>query len=212
MSTESFGGARYMALFVDDYTGMIFVYTMKSKTDIVNHMKDVITEANAAGHKIRHVRSDNAKEFIGQDMKKILRNYSILHKVSTPYCPEQNGRAERQNRTIVEMARTILAGAELPQGLWGEAVHTAAHICNRIPLNRLNGKTPIESWTGTKPNVSYLRIIGSKAFTLINEKRSKFEKKSQELVLVGYAPKGLSCLVSRNSESHRKSRRDNHRT
>jgi len=196
MSTESFGGARYMALFVDDYTGMIFVYTRKSKADIVNHMKDIITEANAAGHKIRRVRSDNAKKFIGQDMKKILRNYSILHEVSTPYCPEQNGRAERQNRTIVEMARTMLAGAELPQGLWGEAVHTAAYIRYHIPLDRLNGKTPIELWTGTKPtNVSNLRIIGSKAFTLINEKKSKFEKKSQELVLVGYAPKQKAYRV-----------------
>ncbi|KMQ86302.1 copia-like retrotransposable protein, partial [Lasius niger] len=62
-------------------------------------MKDIIAEANAYGHKIRRVRSDNAKEFIGKDMKKILRNYSIFHEVSTAYCPEQNGRAKRQNRT-----------------------------------------------------------------------------------------------------------------
>src|SRR5580765_8038715 len=93
------------------------------------------------------------------------------------------------------MARTMLAGAELPQGLWGEAIHTAAHIRNVIPLERLNGKTPIELWTGKKPNVSYLRIIGSKAYTLENEKRSKFEKKSQELVLVGYAPKQKAYRV-----------------
>jgi len=58
--------------------------------------------------------------------------------------------AQNANRTIVEMARTLLAGAEWPQGLWGEAVHTAAHIRNLIPLNRLGGKTPIELWTGRK--------------------------------------------------------------
>lgn len=156
-------------------------------------MKDIIAEANAYGHKIR--RSDNAKEFIEKDMKKILRNYSIFHKVSTAYCPEQNGRAERQNRIIVEMAQTMLTGAELPQGLWDEAVHTAAHIRNLIPLERLNGKTPIELWTGKKPNVSYSRIISSKSYTLVNEKRSKFEKKSQQLVLVGYAPKQKAYRV-----------------
>lgn len=103
ISTESFGGTRFMALFVDDYTGTVFVYTMKSKADIIDRMKDVIAEANAVGHKIRRVRSDNAKEFIGKDMKKILQDHSILHEVSTAYCPEQNSRAERQNRTIIEM-------------------------------------------------------------------------------------------------------------
>lgn len=83
----------------------------------------------------------------------------------------------------------------MSQGLWGEAVHTAAHIRNLIPLERLNGKTPMELWTGKKPNVSYLHIIGSKAYTLVNEKRSKFEKKSQELVLVGYAAKQKAYRV-----------------
>jgi len=95
-SIKSFGGASYMALFVDDYTDMIFVYTMKSKADIIDRLKDVIAEANAAGHKIRHVRSDNAKEFIGQEMKKILQEHSIIHEMSTVYCPEQNGRAKRK--------------------------------------------------------------------------------------------------------------------
>lgn len=134
MSIESFGGAKYLALFVDDYTGMVLVYTMKSKADMVDRMKNIITEANAAGHKIRRVRSDNAKEFIGKDMKKVLQDHSILHEFSTAYCPEQNGRVERQNRTIVEMARTMLVGAKLSQGLWIEMVHTIAHIRNLIPL------------------------------------------------------------------------------
>lgn len=91
MSIESFGGAKFMAIF-DDYTGMMFVYTMKSKADIVDHMKDVIANANANGHRIKHVRSDNAKEFIGKEMKMLLRERSILHEFSTAYCPEQNGR------------------------------------------------------------------------------------------------------------------------
>lgn len=125
-----------MVLFVDDYTDMVFVYTMKSKSKIIDRMKDVIAEANAAGHKIERVRSDNAKEFVGKDMKKLLLDHSIFHELSTVYCPEQNGRAKRQNRTIVEMARTLLAGGGLPQGLWREAVHSAAHIRNLIPLER----------------------------------------------------------------------------
>jgi len=81
MSIKSFGGTSYMALFVDDYTGMIFVYTMKSKADIVDCMKDVIAEANAAGHKIRYIRSDNAKEFIGQEIKKVLQKHESTSKI-----------------------------------------------------------------------------------------------------------------------------------
>jgi len=96
---------------------MTFVYTMKSKANIIDRMKDVITEANATRHKIRHVCSDNAKEFIGQEMKKVLQEHFIIHEMSIAYCPEQNGRAERENRTIVEMVRTLLAEAELSQGL-----------------------------------------------------------------------------------------------
>lgn len=91
----------------------------------------------------------------------------------------------------------MLAVAELPQGLWGEAIHSAAHIRNLIPLERQNGKTPMELWTNKRPNISYLRVIGSKAYVLVNdhERQSKFEKKSQEMVLVGYASKQKAYRV-----------------
>lgn len=97
---------------------------------------------------------------------------------------------ERQNRTIVEMARSMLDGANLPLALRTEASKTAALIQNMLPLKKLNGKTPAELWTGKKPNVKMLRIYGSKPYTHVNEQfRSKFEPKSKQIILVGYEPK-----------------------
>lgn len=145
MSIQSIGGSTVMAVFVDDYSGMVFAKPMKSKAQIVEAIQDVIAKASAAGHRVKKLRSDNAKEFKSKEFKQVVRRYNIAHEFSTEYCPEQNGRIERQNRTIVEMARTILAAAELPLSLWGEASNTAALIRNFLPLDRLNGRTPWEA-------------------------------------------------------------------
>lgn len=189
MSTQSIDGSSVMAVFVDDHSGMIFVKPLKSKADITDAVQDIITKVSAAGHKVKKLRSDNAKEFKSKDFRQIMRKYRIAQEFSTAYCPEQNGRIERQNRTIVEMARTMLAAAELPLSLWGKASNTAALIRNFLPLDRLDGRTPWEVWCGTKPNVGFLRVFGSKAYALIeDQQRNKFAPKSEQLVLVGYEP------------------------
>lgn len=190
MSVESYGKNKFLAVFCDDYTSIVNVYAIKTKNEILESMADMISEAKAAGHQIRRVRSDNAKEFRSKEMNALLRKHSIVHEFSTPYCAAQNGRVERQNRTIVEMARSMLTGTSLPLKLWAEACKTAALIRNMLPLKRLNGKTPAELWTGKKPNIEMLRIYGSKAYAHINKQfRSKFDPKSKQMILVGYEPK-----------------------
>lgn len=190
MSVESYGGAKMMAVFVDDYSGLLFVKPLAAKSKILEAIQEVIAEIKAAGHEVRRTRSDNAAEFHSAEMRKLMRKHSIVQEFSAPEAPQMNGRAERQNRTVVEMARAMLTAADLPRGLWAEAVVTAAKIRNCIPLKRLNNKTPQEVFTGHKPDIGHLRIYGSKAYALINEgKRSKFDKKSEEMRLVGYAYK-----------------------
>lgn len=187
MSTDSIGGSKYMALFKDDFTSYCLVYAIKLKSEILGTVGDVITTVKAAGHHIKRMRSDNAKEFVSAEMKALLRKHGVVSEHSAPYVPQQNGRIERQNRTIVESARSLLHAAELPLSLWAEMVHTAAYVRNRIALHRLNGLTPYEHWTGKKPNVGNLRIIGSDAYALTNEQfRTKFDPKSRKFVLVGY--------------------------
>lgn len=79
-----------------------------------------------------------------------------------PYTPQQNGIAERANRTIVEMAKSLLIHAKLEEFLWAEAVQTAVYIRNRCPTQALNGRIPFEIWKGRKPSVKHLRVFGSK--------------------------------------------------
>lgn len=181
---KSINGASFLSVFVDDLSGMTFAFPIKAKSDIIYSIMKIISIAKSSGHQIKGVRSDNALEFRSEAMKNLLLQHSIVHEYSSPYNPEQNGRAERQNRTIVEMINTLKADASLPNCLWAELANTAAYIRNFIPLERLKGKTPHEIWFGHKPDVSHLRVIGSRAFAHVPNGR-KLDNRAEEYVLVG---------------------------
>lgn len=162
--TPSLGNAQYICVFVDDYSGMTFVYPMKQKSEANDAIKWMVTTANKDNYQVVNFRSDNAKEYFSSNVNRYLLDCNTHHEASAPDCPEQNGRIERQNRTIGEMVRTLLHSANLPMSLWAELARTASYIRNMIPLERLNFKTPFEVWYGRKPDFKHLRIIGSRAF------------------------------------------------
>ena len=110
------------------------------------------------------------------------------HEYSAPKTPQQNGVVERKNRTLQELARTMLNESKLPTCLWAEAVNTACYVINRVNLRPIILKTPYELWMGRKPNISYFRAFGSNCF-VIDEmpKVTKFDSKSIEGVFVGYS-------------------------
>lgn len=92
--------------------------------------------------------------------------------MTNPYNPAQNGVSERKNRTLVEAAHSMLKAAQLPNEFWAEAINTACYLQNHSYTSALDNTTPIELWTGYKPNLSHLRTFGCKAFSYIsNEKR-----------------------------------------
>jgi len=106
---------------------------------------------------------------------------------TAPYTPEQNGRSERDNRTIVESARSMLHAKQLPTRLWAEAMNTAVYILNRTPTLCTKGGTPYEIWMRKKPSLAHLRIFGSEVFVHVpKEQRSKWDKKSKKMIFVGY--------------------------
>jgi len=92
------------------------------------------------------------------------RSKGIQRNFSVPYSPQQNGIAERKNRTLVEFARSMLHAANLPFKYWGEALMTANFICNRRYTKVLKNITPYERWTGMKPCVSNLKVFGCKCY------------------------------------------------
>jgi hypothetical protein len=94
---------------------------------------------------------------------------------------------ERKNRTLIDMARTMLGEFKTPERFWSEAVNIACHAINRHYLHRLLKKTSYELLTGNKPNVSYFRVFGSKCYILVKKGRhSKFAPKAVEGFLLWY--------------------------
>ena len=107
---------------------------------------------------------------------------------SIPYTPQQNGVAERKNRSLKEMATCMMEDKTLPPKYWAKSINCAAYIQNRFPHKQLDGMTPFEAWSGHKPDVTHFRIFGSKAWARIpTEKRRALQPQSQEFLFVGYS-------------------------
>ena len=167
-------------------------------TFLLQHKEDTVTtflEWKASverqpGVPLKALRSDNGGEYIGRNFSSYFKSQGIRHEFSIAYNPEQNGTAERFNKTILEMARSMLqgAGAGVHQQLWGEAVMAATHTRNLCPTTgTLEDKTPQEMFFGNPPGVHHLRPWGCKVSVLIPEhRRSKFGPRSYSAVMVGY--------------------------
>jgi hypothetical protein len=117
-----------------------------------------------------------------------LSGEGIHHQYSSPYTPQKNGVAERKNRTLMDMARTLLAEFKSPYKFWAKAINTACHATNRLYLRKDLNTTPYEILTGNKPNIKYFRVFGCKCFYLKEGVHlSRFDSKALEGIFVGYA-------------------------
>ncbi len=134
---------------------------------------------NQTDMKIKTFRSNNGGEFVSKKFDNFLHECGIQRQTSAPYTPQQNGVAERANRTIMECVRSMIPTQGLDLEFWAEAVNTVVYIKNQCPTKAFESKTPQEAWTGRKPNVSHLRVFGCKAFAhILDEKKSKLVSNS----------------------------------
>jgi hypothetical protein len=137
--------------------------------------------------KVKKIRSDNGTEFKNSQIEGFLEEEGIKHEFSSPYTPQKNGVVERKNRTLLDMARTMLDEYKTQDRFWVDAINTAWYSINRLYLHWILKKTSYELLTGKKPNVSYFGVFGSKCFILIKRSRkSKFAPKVVEDFLLGY--------------------------
>lgn len=188
MQERSIGGSRYFVLFKDDYSHYRTIFFIKEKSEVKRvldrYLKSVKMNTN---FEVKVMRSDNGTEFVNVDVTKILEENGIRHQRTVPYSPEQNGSAEREMRTIVEAARTMIHAKNLPIKLWAEATNTAVYILNRTGSSSIAGVSPFELWFGKKPEINNLKVFGSRVFTHIpKEKRKKWDVKAEEGIFVGY--------------------------
>ena len=186
MEESSLSGMRYFVCFKDDYSKYRRVYFMVLKSEVVDNLKEFLAEVAVAGHSVKVLMTDNGTEFDNAAVRKLLNG--IEHRRSMPHTPEQNGSAERENRTLLEAARSMLAAKELPKKLWAEATLTASYVLNRTANSSVEEKTPYELWYGRKGAVDHLRIFGTECFVHIPKvKRKKWDAKSFKGVMIGYS-------------------------
>ena len=181
---EARGGFRFGINFVDDFSGATKIYLLKKKSDASEALKKFIADSASYG-KITAIRCDNGTEFTGKDWRNVCLNNGIKLEFSSPRSPFQNGTAERNHRTMYDMARCLLLESGLPKSMWGYAIKMAVHIRNRCFSRRI-GCTPIEKLTGNKPNLSKLHIFGSKCYSYKSEGFNKLDARCEEGVFVGY--------------------------
>jgi hypothetical protein len=184
----SIGGSKYCLVIVDDYSRFTWVFFLQEKSQTQGTLKGFLRQAqNEFGLRIKKIRSDNGTEFKNSQIEGFLEEEGIKHEFSSPYTPQQNGVVERKNRTLLDMARTMLDEYKTSDRFWAEAINTACYSINWLYLHRILQKTSYELLTGKKPNVSYFRVFGSKCFILIKRgRKSKFAPKVVEGFLLGY--------------------------
>lgn len=189
MPVRSWGGARYMLTFTDDFSRKSWVYLLQEKNQVYSLFIDFknLVEKQCGAH-IKCLRTDGGGEYCNDRLRSYLRSQGIIHQVTVPYCPQQNGVSERLNRTLLEKARCMLQESGLSREFWGEAVMAALYIKNRSPTVALGGLIPEQVWTGQNIDLGHLRVFGCIAFSLIPEhKRSKLDAKSKQYIFVGYS-------------------------
>lgn len=188
VSVESTGGARYYVLFKDDATAFRHVHILRHKSDVYERFVEFQRLIfNKFGRTMKTLRTDNNTEYCNARMKKCMKERGITLETTAPFTPEQNGRSERDNRTIVEASRTMLKARNLPAHLWAEVTAAAVYTMNRTGQSRIGGScTPYELWTGKKPDLRHMRVFGFDAYAYVpKQKTTKFDARAKKLV-VGY--------------------------
>lgn len=197
MREASHGKARYFVEFIDDYSGWCEVRFVKTKAEVFKVTTEYISLVeNQKGTTVKCLQSDNGREYTSNEFNEFLKRKGIARRLTVPHNPEQNGTAERRNRTLNDMARCILKESNLPNSFWAEAVNTANFIRNRLPTKSLNGRTPHEAWTGRAPDISNFRTFGCKVFYLDRDPgKGKFDSRGREGVFLGYADESKAYRV-----------------
>ena len=196
-STSSMNGFRYFVTFIDCFSRVTWLYLMKNKSDVIGCFKDFHRSVQTQyGAMVKVLRSDNGTEYTNRAFAEYLSSQGIQHQTTCPYTPAQNGVAERKNRHLLEVARSMMIAMNVPKHLWGQAVLTAAQLINRMPSRVLDWKSPCEMLKGDNGGILPLKVFGCVCFVKDNRPSvGKLDPRAVKCVFVGYSAtqKGYVC-------------------
>jgi hypothetical protein len=193
MPSTSLSGYVYYVSFIDHYSRKTWVYFLKSKDEVFGKFKEfkALIE-NLSERNFKILRLDNGGEYTSKEFVIFFKDVGIKRELTTPYNHQQNGVAEKKNRTIMEVVKIMIHYQDLSMHLWAEAARMAVYVQNKLSHGALGFKTPEEMFSGKKPEVSHLKIFGCPVFVHIpKEKRTKLDPLGKKGIFVGY------CEVSK---------------
>nr|GFB27085.1 putative ribonuclease H-like domain-containing protein [Tanacetum cinerariifolium] len=181
-SISSISHKWYCLVVIDDFFRFTWTFFLKTKNETCGILRKFITEIeNLKDVNVKIIRCDNGGEFRNKEMNDFCSQKGIKREFSNARTPQQNGVAERKNRTLIEAARTMLVDAKLPVTFWAEAVNTASYVQNRVLVNKSQNKTPYELFNGITPAIGFLKPFGCHVMILNTlDNLGKFEAKGDE--------------------------------
>ena len=205
--TPSLSGKQYFLSIVDDKSRKAWLMFLKTKDETFEKFcewKELVE--NQISKKVKILRTDNGLEFCNRKFDEYCKKHGIERHHTCTYTPQQNGIAERMNRTLMEKVRCWLSESGLSEEFWAEAASTAAYIVNRSPCSAIDHNVPEELWLNRKPGYQHLRRFGSVAY--VHQDQGKLKPRALKGVFLGY-PQGVKgykvwlledekCVISRN--------------
>ncbi|GJW02086.1 retrovirus-related pol polyprotein from transposon TNT 1-94 [Tanacetum coccineum] len=203
MRVQKINGKKYILVIVDDYSRFTWVKFLRSKDEnpevVIKFLKQIQVGLNKT---VRYIRTDNGTEFVNKDLTEYYERVDIFHQKSVPRTPQQNGVVERQNRTLVEAARTMLIFSKAPMFLWAEAVATAFFGALCYPTNdsedleKLQPTTDIGIFVGYAPSRKGYRIYNKRTRRIMETIHVQFDELTKQMapvqLSIGPAPKFLT--------------------
>ncbi|CAN1849719.1 Retrovirus-related Pol polyprotein from transposon TNT 1-94 [Linum perenne] len=202
----SMSGFKYMITFIDDYSRYVWLDFMKEKSEALEKFKLFKEKAESeAGKKVQCLRTDNGGEYTSHEFCNYLKELGIRRQLTCPRTPQQNGVAERKNRHLAEICRSMLHAKNVPAKYWAECMKTVVHIINRLPQPKLEFISPFEKLWKVKPTITHFRVFGCVCYVFVPDQlRSKFDKKAIRCIFVGYDEKrkGWRCCDPETGKCH----------
>ncbi|KAL0549526.1 hypothetical protein IC582_014011 [Cucumis melo] len=196
-STSIVHGYRYYVLFIDDFSRFTWIYFLKHHSELSRTYIEFVNMSRIQfSCPIKTLRTDNALEYKDSTSLSFLSKQGTLVQRSCPYTSQQNGRAERKHRHILDSVRALLFSALYPEKFWGEAALTFVYTINRLPSSILQNISPFEKLYGTPPNYSNLKTFGCVYFVLLHpHEHTKLEPRARLCCFLGYGTehKGFRC-------------------